>query len=103
MRDSERKKIFWIKSSTKPIPNSTAESTKNKKVNDNRFKLSYEIPTDKVKKYKVIHRISAVNSRCKAELTFMQIELKIIINTIINKLTSPIYIYFLKILYDIIV
>ena len=76
------------------MPNSTADKTKKRKVKDSKFKLSYEIPKDNVKKYKVIHNISAVNSRCKAELTFMQTELSIIIKTIINKFISPIYINF---------
>ena len=96
IRDKDLKKTFWIRSNTKPIPNSTAERTRKRKVSDNKFKLSYEIPKDNVKKYRVIHSISAVNRRCKAELTFIQIELKIIMNTIINKLASPIYIYLYK-------
>ena len=40
--DSERdlKKMFWTRSKTKPIPNSTADKTKKKNVKDKRFKLS---------------------------------------------------------------
>ena len=38
--DKDLKKMFWISNKTKPIPNSTAESTKNRKVSDSRLRLS---------------------------------------------------------------
>ena len=38
--DKDLKKIFWTSSKTKPMPNSTADNTKKKKVKDNKFKLS---------------------------------------------------------------
>lgn len=94
VNERDLKKIFWINKIIKPTPNSTADRTKNRKVKESKFKLSYEIPKDSVKKYRVIHKISAVNNKCKAELTFIHTELKIIIKTIINKFTSPIYISF---------
>ena len=37
--------MFWMSISIKPIPNSTAESTKKKKVNETRFTLSNNAPT----------------------------------------------------------
>jgi len=77
------------------MPNSTADKTKNRNVNDKRLILSYVIPIESVKKYKVIQRISAVKSKCKAELTLMEIELSIKIKTTIKRLISPIYIILL--------
>ena len=50
VNDNDLKNTFWIKSNIKPIPNSTAERTRKKNVRDIKFKLSYEIPTDNVKK-----------------------------------------------------
>lgn len=93
-KDKDLKKIFWTSSNTNPIPNSTADKTKKKKVKDKRFKLSYDNPTAKVKKYKVIHNISAVSNKCKAELTFIQTEDSIITKTIIKMLISPKYIIY---------
>lgn len=48
-----------------PIPNSTADRTKKKKVRDSKFKLSYIKPADKTITYSVIHKSSAVKSKCK--------------------------------------
>ena len=39
-KDKDLKKIFWTSNKTRPIPNSTADSTKKKKVKDKRFRLS---------------------------------------------------------------
>jgi len=41
------KKMFCIRIIINPIPNSTADNTKKKKVSDNKFKLSYIKPADK--------------------------------------------------------
>ena len=38
--DKDLKKTFWTNNITSPIPNSTADSTKKKKVRDIKFKLS---------------------------------------------------------------
>lgn len=70
---NERKKIFCKSIITRPIPNSTAERTKKKKVNDNKLILSYKNPTDKTIIYKVIHNNSAVKSKCKALETLFAI------------------------------
>lgn len=55
--------MFCISINTKPTPNSIAESTKKKKVNETRFKLSKIVPTHKTIRYRVIHKSSAVKSR----------------------------------------
>ena len=39
-KERERKKTFCNNNSTKPIPNSTADNTRNKNVKDNRLMLS---------------------------------------------------------------
>ena len=62
--------MFCIRIKTIPIPNSTADKTKKKKVREIIFMLSYRIPMCKTMIYRVIHKISAVNSRCKALETF---------------------------------
>jgi hypothetical protein len=58
------KNIFCINIIIKPIPNSTADNTRKKKVKDNKFMLSYIKPADKTIIYKVIHSNSAVKRRC---------------------------------------
>lgn len=55
----------WISKSTKPIPNSTAENIKKKNVKESRFRLSKARPTTVTIAYSVIHKSSAVRSRCK--------------------------------------
>ena len=40
LKEAERKNIFWTKIKTIPIPNSTADKTKKKNVNDKRLILS---------------------------------------------------------------
>lgn len=70
---SDLVKTFCTKSRTKPTPNSTADKTKKKKVKDKKLALSYTIPRDNTSTYKVIHKISAVSSRCNAELTLIVI------------------------------
>lgn len=67
------KNIYWISIITSPKPNSTADRTKKKKVNDNRFKLSKINPDNKTSIYNVTHKSSAVNNKCKAEFTFITI------------------------------
>lgn len=73
----ERFIIFWNNKSIKPTPNSIAEKTKKKKVNDSILRLSLNKPIIKTIEYKVIHNNSAVNNKCKAVLVFIRI-LKII-------------------------
>ena len=84
------KKIFCNKIITNPIPNSTADKTKKKKVNERRLILSTRNPTERTITYKVIHSNSATNNKCN-ELEI----LKEILNKIKKKrtkymLTSPI-------------
>jgi hypothetical protein len=62
-KEIDLKKTFCIKIITKPIPNSTADSTKKKNVKDKKFTLSYNKPIDNDKTYNVIHSISAVRSK----------------------------------------
>ena len=69
-------KIFWNRSSNNPIPNSIAEKTKKKKVKDTKFKLSKIKPIISIIIYRVIHKISAVNNKCRLVLIFI-ITLKI--------------------------
>jgi hypothetical protein len=77
---------------TNPIPNSTAESTRKKKVKDKKLTLSYRKPRLKDRTYNVIHSISAVNNRWSAVFTLITIVANIMKNTIENRLISPIYI-----------
>ncbi len=65
--------IFWINKIIKPRPNSIAEKTKKKNVKAITLTLSYKIPIYKVIEYNVIHKISAVNKRCKEVLVFNKI------------------------------
>ena len=69
----ERNKTFWTKIITKPKPNSTADKIRKKKVRDSKFKLSKTKPLIRVNIYKVIHKNSAVKSKCKDVLTFIVI------------------------------
>ena len=46
--DKDLKKTFWTSNITSPIPNSTADSTKKKKVKDIKFKLSQTMPIERV-------------------------------------------------------
>ena len=64
------KKIFCRRIRTNPIPNSIADRTKKKNVRESKLILSYKNPIERTIKYKVIHKISAVNNRCRALLTF---------------------------------
>ena len=77
---------------TRPIPNSTADKTKKKKVSDNIIMLSYKKPRDRAKIYNVIHKISAVRSRCRAFETLFDILLNIRKNNRKKRLRSPRYI-----------
>jgi hypothetical protein len=82
-----------MRSKIKPKPNSIAEKTKKKKVNDNKFKLSKIKPTKSTIAYKVIHSISAVSNKCKAVFVF-KIKLKNIkLKKIKSTLISPKSIY----------
>ena len=74
---------------TNPTPNSTAENIKKKNVKESKFKLSYTMPINNVKAYKVIQRSSAVNNRCNDVLTLIIKVLSNIKKRIINKLISP--------------
>jgi len=81
--------IFWININTRPIPNSTADKTKKKKVKEITFILSKKDPRVKTITYNVIHNNSAVKSRCKADVTLttiLDINKK---NITMYKLTSP--------------
>ena len=83
------KKIFWIKIKIKPIPNSTAERTRKKKVKDSKLRLSNNSPAEGVIRYKVIHKISAVSRRW-SELEGLITKLtKIKKKTKKNKFKSP--------------
>jgi hypothetical protein len=77
---------------TKPIPNSTADRTRKKNVNDKKFTLSYKSPIDKDNTYKVIQSISAVSNKCRAVFTFTIIVTNIKKNIIEKRFRSPIYI-----------
>lgn len=72
-----REIIFWINKRTNPIPNSTAERTKKKKTKESKFKLSYKKLISKTKQYKVIHKISAVKSKCREVVELTKILKKI--------------------------
>ena len=90
------KKTFCIKIITRPIPNSTADKTRKKKVNDKKLTLSYINPIERERRYNVIHNISAVNSKCNAVFTLI-----IMVNSIKkkireNKFRSPTYIFYLS-------
>ena len=73
----------------KPNPNSTADKIKKKNVKDRRLTLSYIKPTTKTSVYKVIHRNSAVRSKCTAVFTLITILENIKKNNNIIKFTSP--------------
>lgn len=81
--------MFCISISKRPIPNSTADKTKKKKVKEITFILSKKDPRVKTMTYSVIHNNSAVKSRCKADVTLttiLDINKK---NIMMYKLTSP--------------
>lgn len=63
-------KICCNKSNTNPTPNSIAENIKKKKVKDSKLRLSKANPVKSTIEYKVIHKSSAVNNKCKAVLVF---------------------------------
>jgi hypothetical protein len=74
---------------TRPIPNSTADSIRKKKVKDSILTLSYNNPINKDKLYRVIHINSAVSNRCKDVFTLIVTPIKIKKNIKKMKLTSP--------------
>lgn len=92
VKDIDLRKIFWISIITSPIPNSTADKTKKKKVKDKKLTLSYSSPIDNESTYNVIHSISAVNSKCSAVFTFTIIVTSIKKKIRENRFRSPIYI-----------
>lgn len=47
VKDIDLKKTFCINIITKPIPNSTADSTRKKNVSERKFTLSYKKPMDR--------------------------------------------------------
>lgn len=55
--------VFWINNKIKPIPNSTADKTKKKKVKDKTLIQSNIKPIINEIAYNVIHKISAVNNK----------------------------------------
>ena len=65
--------IFCKRIITKPIPNSTADKIRKKNVNDNIVSLSQITPIIKTSAYSVIHKNSAVKSKCIAVFTFINI------------------------------
>ena len=67
------KNTFCSKIITKPIPNSTADKTRKKKVSDNKLTLSETYPMAKTTMYSVIQSNSAVNSRWSAFVTLNEI------------------------------
>ena len=67
--------MFCSKIITNPIPNSTADKTKKKKVNERRLILSANNPTERTITYRVIHNNSATNNKCK-ELEILKEMLK---------------------------
>lgn len=83
------KNIFCISIIISPIPNSTADSIKKKKVRDNKLVLLNIKPSKRVVTYKVIHKNSAVKRRCRDVLTFTTILRKIKKKIINKKFRSP--------------
>ena len=81
--------MYCISIITRPKPNSTADKTRKKKVNDSRFRLSNISPDNKTIIYNVTHRSSAVNNRCSAVFTFTSIVRKRKKKIISTKLISP--------------
>lgn len=55
--------VFWISKRINPIPNSTADNTKKKKVRERTLILSKVNPKIKEIEYRVIQRISAVSNK----------------------------------------
>ena len=72
-----------------PKPNSTADKIRKKNVSERMFKLSKIKPTKRHITYKVIHKSSAVNSKCRAVFIFKTILVNITKNKINIKLISP--------------
>ena len=80
---------------TSPIPNSTADRTKKKNVNESKLTLSYKKPTERTIIYKVIHNNSAVNNKCSALDTLLAILRISKKNKIKYRLISPINIIYI--------
>ena len=73
----------------KPIENSIAEKIKKKKVNDNKFKLSYKNPKYKTILYKEIHNNSAINNKFNDEFIVIKNKKNNRKNEKNNKFKSP--------------
>ena len=93
---TDLKKRFCNKIVINPIANSTADSTKKKKVKDNKFILSYKNPIDKTTIYNVIHSSSAVNNKCIELTTLLLILSNIKKNSKKYKFKSPTIINYIK-------
>ena len=92
----DRKNIFCKSIITKPIPNSTADKTRKKKVKESKLTLSYKKPIDKTMMYNVIQSSSAVNSKCSAlETLFAMLKISKK-NKTKYRLISPINIRYIK-------
>jgi hypothetical protein len=62
--------IVWSSSSTRPKPNSIAENTKKKKVNERMFRLLKVTPIKRAIAYNVIQSNSAIKSKFRELLLF---------------------------------
>lgn len=67
----ERSNKFCINMITSPNPNSTAEKIRRKKVKERIERLSVEYATKRDITYRLIHKNSAVNNKCRAVETLM--------------------------------
>ena len=65
--------MFWRSIITNPVPNSTADKIRKKNVNERKLTLSYIKPIIMTMEYNVIHKNSAVSSKCTAVFTFNEI------------------------------
>jgi len=88
--------MFWHRINTNPTPNSTAEKTRKKKLNESTLRLSKQYPKSIAIPYKVIHRISAIINKCKEVFEFKRILKNININKQNNKEISFKIIFFIN-------
>lgn len=80
--------INCISIKTKPILNSAADNIKKKNVNETKFTLFDKKPISKTIEYRVIHKNSAVSTKCSDVLILTTIDINITVKTIIKKLNS---------------
>lgn len=85
----DRKNKFCTNIITRPSPNSTADNIRKKNVNDSKLRLSNNKPSVNTMMYNVIHKNSAVSSKCNAVLMFRAILINNKEKRIITKLKSP--------------